>query len=475
VPIYQVTVVERTVKAVNYQYRNGPTRIDFRGTVLLPHAKGEATVESKAGRTDIAAKFEKVQPATRFGHEYLTYVLWAITPEGHAKNLGEMLADSSNHAHLQVTTDFQTFGLIVTAEPYAAVRQPSNVVVLENEVRPDTLGHSELIQAKYELLPRGHYTYNVPKDITEAEGNGQKLSMDRYEALLEVYQAQNAVQIARSQGADRYAADTFSKAEDSLRQAKEFYDRKVDRSTVVSAARAAAQTAEDARTIAAQRKHDEELATAKSDTAREQQLRLQAEAEAQRARSQAAADRAQLEQERSGRQGSGLETASVRTQAPPPPPPPQTVVVETPVSAVDPAKTEFRVQLLRQLMAALPARDTPRGLVVTLPDTDFRGPALEGGAASSLARIASVVAAHGGLTVAVEGHGDRFSSERAAVVRDALMRDGVPPGALSAQGFGNSRPLGPGREENRRVEIVIAGEPIGNSASWDRSYQVIPK
>src|SRR4051812_10117690 len=126
VPIYQISLVERTVNAVNYQYRNGPTRIDFRGTVLLPKANGEATVESKAGRVEIDAKLDHIGPATRFGREYLTYVLWAITPEGHAKNLGEVLAEASNHAHLQVTTDLQTFGLVVTAEPYAAVRLPSN-------------------------------------------------------------------------------------------------------------------------------------------------------------------------------------------------------------------------------------------------------------------------------------------------------------------------------------------------------------
>src|SRR5215831_3221760 len=159
VPIYQVTVVERTVRAVDYQYQTGPTKVDFRGTVLMPQAKGDATVESKRGRTEIEAKFDHVPPPTRFGREYLTYVLWAITPEGHAKNLGEVLPGGSDRAKLRVTTDLQAFGLIVTAEPYSAVRQPSNVVVLENEIRPDTFGRTEPILAKYELLPRGQYTY----------------------------------------------------------------------------------------------------------------------------------------------------------------------------------------------------------------------------------------------------------------------------------------------------------------------------
>ena len=148
VPLYRVTVIERTVKAVNYQYRSGPTQIDFRGTVLLPEAKGDATVESKAGRTEIDARFERVLAPARYGREYLTYVLWAITPEGHAKNLGEVLAGSSDKAKLHVTTDLQAFGLIVTAEPYAAVRQPSDVVVMENQIRPDTVGKIEPIHAK---------------------------------------------------------------------------------------------------------------------------------------------------------------------------------------------------------------------------------------------------------------------------------------------------------------------------------------
>src|SRR5207302_620632 len=288
----------------------------------------------------------------------------------------------------------QIFGLILTAEPYAAVRQPSNVVVMENEVRPETVGHVELIQARYELLPRGHYTYNVSKDVTAAGGNTEKLPMDRYEALLEVYQVQYAVQIARAQGADRYAADTFAKAEDSLRQAREFYDRKVDRSTVVTAARAAAQTAEDARAIATERKREEDLSLARSEASREQQLRVEAEAAAQRAPTQAAADRTQLEQERASRRRAEAEVAAAQVQPPPPPPP--EVVVQAPPPP-DTSKTELRVQMLRELSGALPARDTPRGLVVTLPDSDFHGVALSPDAAARLARVATVLAGRRGL------------------------------------------------------------------------------
>ena len=200
VPLYHVTVIERTVKSVNYQYRSGPIPIDFRGTVLLPEAKGQAIVESKAGRTEMDAHLEHLKPPTRFGPEYLTYVMWAVTPQGHAKNLGEVLPGHSDKASLRITTDLPAFGLIVTAEPYAAVRQPSDVVVMENEIRPETVGQIEPINAKYELLPRGQYTYTVPSDMVAAEGNGAKVPMDQYESLLQVYQAQNAVQIAKAAG-----------------------------------------------------------------------------------------------------------------------------------------------------------------------------------------------------------------------------------------------------------------------------------
>lgn len=476
VPIYQVTVVERTVKAVNYQYRSGPTKVDFQGTVLLPHSKGNATVESKAGRVEIAAELDRLEPATRFGPEYLTYVLWAITPEGHAKNLGELLTDAGNSARIRVTTDLQTFGLIVTAEPYAAVRQPSNVVVMENEMRKDTIGKTELIQAKYELLPRGHYTYTVPRDVTASATNAEKLPMDRYEALLEVYQAQNAVQIARSQGADRYAADTLAKAEQGLKQAQEWYQRKVDRNTIVTAARQAAQNAEDARAIAVQRKRDEELAQAKAETAREQQLRTQAEAETQRLRAQADATRLQLERERAERAPAAptpaeaadrVETAAITAKT--------VIVQQQPVPNMDEAKRQLRVSMLRELAAALSARDTPRGLVVELRDTDFQGAALRPEFVTRLERVAAALATQPNLFVAVEGHGDRYSSERAMAVRDALVRAGAPAATMSARGFGNAHPLGPNAAQNRRVEITVSGDPIGSTAYWDRSYSVLPR
>lgn len=491
VPIYSVTVVERTVKAVDYQYRNGPTPVDFRGTVLLPHAKGDALVESKAGRVEIDAKFDHLEAPTRYGPEYLTYVLWAVTPEGHAKNLGEVVASSSDHGHLRVTTDLQSFGMIVTAEPYSAVRQPSDVVVMENEIRPDTIGRTEPIMAKYELLPRGQYTYNVPADLRAAEGNGPRVSMSDYESLLEVYQAQNAVQIAQAQHADRYAPDTFEKAAQLWHDAQRLQATHAQRSEIVTVARKAAQTAEDARLITTQRRQAEEVAAARQQAAQEQALRVQAESQLQQTRAQAQAEVQQARAEAAEADRSAAIAQTVAAPAPqpapqyappPPPPPPQ----QSPV--MDASKTDLRVRLMRQLSGAMPTLDTPRGLVVTVTDSSFRGGGLNSSAMASVQQVALILASQPGLSIEVDGNTDdavgpaqaeNVSYERAAAVRDVLVRAGVPARQIFARGLGSSHPLTSnatpeGRQQNRRVEITVAGDPIGSMAHWDRTYTVTP-
>src|SRR5438552_1242328 len=274
-PIYRVTVIERTVKAINYQYRSEPTRIDFRGTVLMPKAKGEAVVESKRGRTEIEARLDNIAEPQTFGGEYLTYVLWAVSPEGRPHNLGEIMPNGSNKAKLHITTDMQAFGLIVTAEPYSAVRLPSDVVVAENIVRPDTVGKIEQIQARYDLMPRGQYTWQTPARTSVATVNEPKVSMDQYEAISELYQAQNALGIAGSARADQYAPNTYSKAQQLVDEARRLQQSKADRRTVVQTAREAAQTAEDARLIAERRRQEENLTRAQADASAAQQARTQ--------------------------------------------------------------------------------------------------------------------------------------------------------------------------------------------------------
>src|SRR5688572_11120764 len=201
-PIYTITinVVERSTKAINYQHRNGSTTIDFQGTPLMPKARGEAKVESKQGYMEVEVEFDDLQSATRFGPEFLTYVLWAITPEGRAQNMGEVILNGTK-SKLNVTTELQSFGMVVTAEPYFAVSQPSDAVVMENFVRKDTVGKVEEIDAKYELLQRGQYIVNVlPAEL-------QPIPLDK-NTPLDLHEARNAVRIARWAGADKDANES---------------------------------------------------------------------------------------------------------------------------------------------------------------------------------------------------------------------------------------------------------------------------
>jgi outer membrane protein OmpA-like peptidoglycan-associated protein len=491
VPLYRVTVVDRNVDAVNYQYRSGPTKIDFRGTVLLSHAKGDATVESKRGRTEIDARIDNLESPVRFGREYLSYVLWAITPEGAPHNLGELVPDSGNHAHLRVTTDLQVFGMIVTAEPFSSVRQPSDVVVLENRIRPDTLGSAQPIQAKFELMPRGSYTYDVQQGLENAVSNAPKVSMREYEALLELYEAQNAVGVARAANAEKLAPNTFAKAQHAFEEAQRLKAAKADTNLIVQHAREAAEMAEDARVIAERREQEDQLATAQNQIvqakAQVEQAKAQAQAAVQQAQAETDAARAQAEQEKLARERAEAEAAAARAQSnryqaaasePAPPPPPSA----QPQS--QDRQREMRSQLFERLNGELSTRDTPRGLVVVVGDADFRGATLRPEATDELSRVASIVVSQPGLHVAVEGYTDtdgsqQLSADRAAAVRNALVSGGFPAASVTSQGFGNSRPetsndSEEGRIENRRVEIVISGDSIGSIPFWDRAYTLAP-
>jgi outer membrane protein OmpA-like peptidoglycan-associated protein len=499
VPIYRVTVIERTAKAVNYFYRSGPTKIDFRGTVLLPESKGNATVESRQGRTEIDASFEHLKASQRFGREYLTYVLWAITPEGRPNNIGEIVPDHADNGHLHVTTDLQAFALIVTAEPYSAVRQPSDVVVLENELRPDTAGSTETVNAKYELLPRGQYTWNVTGQLTEELANAPKVSQREYEALSELYQAENAVGVAGAARAQELAPNTFQKSQQLLTEARQMQLAKKDSSRVVEIARQAAQTAEDARMIAVARAQEQTLKTARDETsqAREQQAAAEralakAEAEARQARAdadaaqqRAQAAQQQVESERAARSRaealaaqSAVEASQARESAA------AVTAAAARIPRPDPnaEASQQRIRLLEDLNAVLATRDTPRGLVVTIADSGFTGELLRPPSSELVARLAAIVARRPGLKIAVEGHSssageDGIARRRAEEVRATMTSNGLAPSEVTSQGFGNSRPLTSnatpqGRAENSRVEIVISGPPIGSVPFWDRTYSL---
>jgi outer membrane protein OmpA-like peptidoglycan-associated protein len=498
-PIYKITinVVERTTTAINYRHRGGATKVDFRGTPLLPESRGEAKVESKQGYIEIEVEFDELQPATRYGPEYLTYVMWAISPEGRATNLGEVILNGTE-SKLNVTTELQAFGLIVTAEPYFSVTQPSDVVVMENFIRTDTQGKFEQVDAKFELLKRGQYTTNVPP------AELKPIPLDRNKPL-DLYQAQNAVRIARWAGADKDAADSFNKAQSLLQQAEAYQAKDSGTRSVSMTAREAVQTAEDARLIALKRQEENRLAQERAASAdREAQAKAaedRARAAAEQAKAQAdqaARQRAQAEQDqrleaerraRAEAERAAAEAAAAKSRA------------EADLAAARAArdreaaqaevnrardaanraeqeKQELRRQLIAQFNAILETRDSARGLIVNMSDVlfDTGKHTLKPGAREKLARISGIVAAHPTLKLEVEGHTDsvgsddynqQLSERRAASVRDYLVGQGINSGMITARGFGEGTPVATndtaaGRQQNRRVEMIVSGDIIGN-------------
>jgi outer membrane protein OmpA-like peptidoglycan-associated protein len=506
-PLYRITVVRRSTPAVNYRHRSSSTKVDFRGTELMPQAKGEARVQSKQGRIDIDAKFADLTAASRFGPEYLTYVLWAITPEGRASNLGEVLLDADNKSKLDVSTDNQAFGLIVTAEPYFSVTTPSDVVVMENFIRADTVGKIETVDASYELLRRGQYTLNA------APGQFRPVMVDK-RVPLELFEARNAVQIARWTGADRYASDTYKKAENLLAQAEAYQSRKAGQKPVAMTAREAAQTAEDSRLIAIRRQDEERLAQerqaaaereakARADAdAAAQQQRLEAErrVQAEAERTRAEAEKARAEAERLTAEASRKQAELAKAQAEAAAQQAERIRAEaeaarqSALADADRARQQaqeadrmrqraesdreaLRQQLLQQLNMVLETRETARGLIVNMSDVlfDTGKYTLKPGAREKLARVAGIVLAHPGLTLEVEGHTDnvggdaynqRLSEQRADTVREYLVQNGVRSNNITARGFGKTQPVASnettaGRQQNRRVELVVSGDIIG--------------
>src|SRR5580698_3770863 len=294
-PTFRVVVISRSVQAINYEHRSGSSKLDFAGTTLMPLANGEAKINSKRGSIEIEAEFGNLDKPTAFGNEYLTYILWAISPEGRAANLGEVLVGGNHRSKLQVTTDFQAFALIVTAEPYFAVRQPSNVVVLENVVRADTRGTTEAVNAKYELMERGGYIptgYKFDPVVLDAK------------LPLEFLEARNAVRIAQSEGAESYAGESYQHAVQLMSSADGYATNgHSDKKQLIAKSRETVQTAEDAREVAVKRIEDNRRAR-----------ELQASADAQ-AQSLAQANEATLQKEQAQTDAANAQAATAKAQA----------------------------------------------------------------------------------------------------------------------------------------------------------------
>ena len=496
-PVFRVNVISRSIQAVNYQHRSGATKLDFAGTDLMPSANGQAKVESKKGYIEIEVEFGNFDKPTTFGNEYLTYILWAISPEGRAVNLGEVLIGANHRSKLDVTTDLQAFALIVTAEPYYAVRQPSNVVVLENIVREDTKGATEPIRAKYELLERGGY---IP--------TGYKFDpvVLNTKLPLEFFEARNALRIAQSEGAERYASDSYQHAVRLMDSADGYATKKhIDNKPLIAVSREAVQTAEDARAIAVKRMDDERLANerqassdaqaqsqaeaddatrqknqaqsdqaqaelakdqAQSDTAKAQAEAAQAQSDSEKAKADMAANQASSAVALSAAQSDADQSRLAAQQA------------QQTAQQAEADKASMRARLTIQLNSILQTRDTARGLIVSMSDVlfDTGKYSLKSGAREKLSKVAGILLAYPGLNIAVGGYTDnvggdamnqKLSENRATSVRDYLVQQGVATASVSAQGFGNSSPVASngnsaGRQQNRRVELLVSGEAIGN-------------
>jgi outer membrane protein OmpA-like peptidoglycan-associated protein len=479
-PTFRVTVISRTVPAVNYRHRSGATKLGFKGTDLMPGAHAEAKVESKKGYIEIEVEFHGMEAPTSFGTEYLTYVLWAVTPEGRPVNLGEILV-SGKSSKLDVTTDLQAFALIVTAEPYYAVRQPSNVVVVENVIREDTMGNVEAVNTKYDLLERGGYIptgYKFDPVVLNAK------------LPLEFFEARNAMRIAQSAGAARYASSSYEHAAQLMEQADEYAARKnVDKKSLIGTSREVVQTAEDAREISVKRIARERVdAEAMAATGREARAKAQATVaeadtadairardEAERQKRQAQAD-AQRSSEDAERQRADAQAEAERNRA---------AAAAAAASADEQLqqalreKKELRAQLLLQFNTILETRDTARGLVVNMSDVlfDTGKQALRPAAREKLAKISGIMLAYPGLKLGIEGNtdsvgGDAYnqalSERRAESVRGYLAEQGIPASSMTAVGLGKTQPIASndtaaGRQQNRRVELVVSGEVIGTT------------
>jgi len=524
-PTFRVTVISRSVQAVNYKHRGGASKVDFAGTDLMPAANGQAKVEGKKGYTEIEAEFGNLQKPTTFGNEYLTYILWAISPEGRAVNLGEVLIGGNHRSKLDVTTDLQAFALIVTAEPYYAVRQPSNVVVLENVVRADTKGTTEAVNAKYELMERGGYIptgYKFDPVVLNAK------------LPLEFYEARNALRIAQSEGAEQYASDSYQRAVQLMDSADSYATEKnAPKKRLIAVSREAVQTAEDARAIAVKKMDDVRLANerqasadaqakiqaeaddairqkeqaqydearartataqAESDTARAQAAKAQAESDtlnAQAATAQAETDSARARNDAVDAQAATAKaqsdmaanevssaTALSAAQADADQSRLATQQAQLTVQQAETDKAAMRAKLSEQLNSILQTRDSARGLIVSMSDVlfDTGKYSLKPGAREKLAKVAGILLSYPGLNIEVGGHTDNvggdamnqtLSENRASSVRDYLVQQGVASNSVSARGFGNSLPVATnensaGRQQNRRVELLVSGEAIGS-------------
>jgi len=408
-----------------------------------------------------------------------------------------VLVGGNHRSKLDVTTDLQAFALVVTAEPYYAVRQPSNVVVIENLVRADTKGTTEVVNAKYELLERGGY---IP--------TGYKFDpvILNTKLPLEFFEARNALRIAQSEGAETYASDSYRHAVRLMDKTDQYATTKhVDKKPLIAAAREVVQTAEDARAITVKKIDQERLENerqaaanaqaqtqaqaddatrqkeqAQSDRARAEFAKTQAESDTAKARSEATDAQSATAKAKSDMADSQAASANAISAAQAEAEQSRLAAQQAQLGAqqAETDKVAMRERLSEQLNKILQTRDSARGLIVSMSDVlfDTGKYSLKPGAREKLAKVAGILLAYPGLNVEVGGYTDNvggdamnqtLSENRARSVRDYLVQQGVATGSVSARGFGDTLPVASndnsaGRQQNRRVELLVSGEAIGS-------------
>jgi outer membrane protein OmpA-like peptidoglycan-associated protein len=454
-------VVKKSIKAVGYEVGVGSTKVIFVGTPAAPNASGGAKVEAKKGGTDIEVKIKGMPQPTTLGAEFLTYVLWTVTPDGSTTNLGEIPIDKNGEGKLNATAQSQTFAMGVTAEPYFAVALPSEIVVLVNDTTKNTKGKI-YPENSYKLMKRSQYV---------KLGNPLALTLDLKNVPLEMYEARNAVDIAKTQGAEKYAPEIFSKATSSLQMAENSLTSKSDKGKIVTNARQTIQFAEDARALSSERQEAERIQKEKDAAAAAAKTKAeeQAAAEAKRQAELTAAKEAQMKAEAAQAQAEAeAKQTAERAKA---------QAAEQDAQRARAATAALRAQLLQQLNSVLQTTDSPRGLVVNMGDVlfDFGKYNLKPDTKITLAKLAGIIQSHPGLHLAIEGHTDnigsdeanmKLSQQRGDTVREFLVQQGLAADTVTAVGLGKAEPVAAnntneGRQKNRRVEIIVSGEVIG--------------
>jgi outer membrane protein OmpA-like peptidoglycan-associated protein len=460
--IYHVNVVQRQLDAVNYLNRSGATHVGFTGTNLMPGAKGDAKVNAVTGKTNIDVHFEGLTQANGFGPEYLTYVLWAISADGRPQNLGE-LELSGGKASLQVTTGFQAFGMIVTAEPYFAVSQPSDVIVLQNVFNDNTQGVLQQVNVHYQLLPKGLYA-NTAGAHTESHP-----ITDREHTPLALFEAYNAQRIAESVGADKYSPDIMKEVATDIQNAQDIQSSKHrDVKMEFTYARSAVQRSEDARIVTLRKQAEERQQQAQDAKVAAQQDAAASQVQAANAQAQADAAAAAQAQAEAAKARADAEAANARAAA-------AEANHQAEASKQDAEAT--REKLRSQLNSVLATTESARGLIVNLSDVlfDTGKYTIKQTTQVSLAKVATILELYPGLKVQVEGYTDsvgsdeynqKLSENRANAVHDFLVANGVPAANVTAAGYGKANPVADngtaaGRAQNRRVNLVVSGNAIG--------------